>query len=374
MEPVMRNRYIVFSSLTEDRGHLLLDDEFWFRNLRALNYRPRVFSSTHSVANLAPYASGEPDTLVAFPNFSALSKVSYRLNLVAKSLWSPRIRDSKVIVQGFDEMAILPFLARARLGRNQIGLVLTNNISKERFDRNGPALRRLLRIIFRFSDRIFYHSDFELELIRRYVSLDAAILRKLSKLKYHLLGNKHLRVTSQEKSESIVFFGPVMDSKPWRAIIDLIKADTLHQYVYRFFNMQAHYQAEIRSCLGDRRSVEFISGYRDHAAYIRSICSAKYVFLPHNELFEGKLSGILCDAIACETPVISDRIEPVLEFSREYGHIGHIHSYSTDCNWPNAFLRASADPFGYECLRAAMRRIQTSHSERAIINEFVQAF
>ena len=124
--------------------------------------------------------------------------------------------------------------------------------------------------------------------------------------------------------------------------------------------------------LDNRKNISFHNKYLEYEEYLNIIKSSKFVFLPHNFLFEGKLSGILCDCISIGTPVISNNIEPVMEFFKEYGSMGYIFDYSKDRTWPERFLELQSIN-EYEKFVASMKKCRNNHTNKLIINEFLDA-
>jgi hypothetical protein len=324
--------------------------------------------------NLARDGAWDGEAMKAWRDMDFLNRVSPRFTLLTRMVQCAKIRESNIVLQGFDEVAVLPFLFRARRARNRVGLVLTNNISKERFDRSRRVLTSLLRLIFQLGDRIFYHSDHEFALIRNYVTQEQNLLAKCRKLKYHLLGKLPPSYPIERNLRTISFFGPVMEAKPWGPICNLIQHDSRNHFTYRFYNIQPKIVAEVRNKLGSNCRLEFIAEYQTQQKYLESIASSGYVFLPHNELFAGKLSGILCDSVACGTPVISDCVEPVIELSKRYGKIGYIFEFNSDPDWPGKFLRFAETNAEYYDFQAALKRIRHAHTEQTIIEEFLRDF
>lgn len=252
-------------------------------------------------------------------------------------------------------------------------MVLTNNVSPERLKRSKKLLPFLLNIIFRQSFRVYYHTDFEFKLIKKIVK-DENLLSRFEKLKYHLLGADSNIDEINRNSKIISYFGPVMNAKPLSIIIDLIRADTKHTYKYNFYNVNAENINYIRSNISASTRVKFNDSFMTHEQYIRSIKESTYVFLPHNCLYEGKLSGIFCDSISNSVPVISDLIEPIIEYFKTYGQMGYIFDFHKNQHWTKEFFTDYNDNNLYENFKLSMKNCQISHQEERIIEEFITTF
>ena len=363
--------FVIFSSLTEDKGHLLLDDNFWFKNLILIDERTKIFTSETSVKNLSAQFNEYNNSFISFKEFPILKKINSRLHLFAKILFCPPIKNSTIVIQGFEELSLILFLYRIRNWNNKIILVLTNNVSPERIKKSKWLLQFLLRYIFNKCNNVFYHTEFEYKLIQQIVK-DSSQLLKIKKLKYHLIGLFYSNLTKVDSSNYISFFGPILPSKPIDDICKLILADSNSQFQYRFVNIDLISEKIILKKLDNRTNISFHNEYLGYEEYLNLIKSSKFVFLPHNSLFEGKLSGILSDCISIGTPVISDNIEPVLELFKKYGSMGYIFNYSKDSNWPNKFLELQSNN-SCDKFVVSIENCRNNHSNTIIINEFLHS-
>ena len=278
--------FVVFSSLTEDKGHLLLDDNFWFKNLILIDERTKIFTSETSVKNLSAQFNEYNNSFISFKEFPILKKINSRLHLFAKILFCPPIKNSTIVIQGFEELSLILFLYRIRNWNNKIILVLTNNVSPERIKKSKWLLQFLLRYIFNKCNNVFYHTEFEYKLIQQIVK-DNSQLLKIKKLKYHLLGLFYSNLKKVDSSNYISFFGPTLPSKPIDDICKLILADSNSQFQYRFVNIDLISEKIILKKLDNRTNISFHNEYLDYEEYLNLIKSSKFVFLPHNLLFEG---------------------------------------------------------------------------------------
>jgi hypothetical protein len=372
LNKVNEQPFVIFSSLTEDIGHLILDDLFWFRNLVQVGKKTIVYSSEFSIRNLSKLNAAPPENLIAFRDFPVIKNINYRLFLIFRMFFIKPIRNKKIIIQGFDEITILFFFWKIWKRNNKVALILTNNVSPERLKRSKKFLPFLLIKIFRQSDRVYYHTDFEFNLIKKLVK-DEKLLIRFVKLKYHLLGAVSNNDEINKNPKIISYFGPVMNAKPLSNIIDLMRADEKHIYKYHFFNVDAENIIYIRTKIPANTRVEFSDRFMKHEQYISAIKESTYVLLPHNWLYEGKLSGIFSDCIANGVPVISDLIEPVIEYFKAYGSMGYIFDFHKNQHWAKEFLTGYDDNL-YESFKLAMKNCQTSHLEEKIIEEFITTF
>ncbi len=374
MNNFSKNPFVIFSSLTEDTGHLMLDDIFWFDNLINKFPNTRIFTSKTSANNLLRKYPTLNNNIYSFKDFPFLKKISYRLFIIARLIFSEKIKNSNIIFQAFDEIGILIYFIRICKRNNKFYVIPTNNISPERLIKSRWLLQWMLRKIIVNSDRIFYHTDFECELIKSYISISPYVLKKCYKLKYHLIGEGKKEVVNENLFSDFVisYFGPTMISKPISDFCDLMKADNFAngKFQFRIVNVSSEVKEVITSIFGEKNKIDFINEYFVHEEYIKLIQASKYVFLPHNHLYEGKLSGILSDCISNGIPVISNKIEPLLEFFKNYGEMGFIFDFSSSTDWCSRFLENCNDE-KYIYFKTSMLKCKNDHSHDKIINEFI---
>jgi len=362
--------FLVLSPLTETTGHLLRDDAFWFDNLSLLDPEVTIITSAASAAALRQQFPAGAERCIEFREFPWAKRLGYRLFYTLRLLSLPSIRHRRVVIQAFEEVSLLLYLLRLRRHDNHVGLVLTNNISPERFARHPKFLAFLLREVFRRVDVVFYHSDFELCLIHQFVGPVPPSTR-FAKLKYHLIGEARPSHGEAETPGPVVtFFGPASASKPLEAIFPLIAADGSRCFTYRFVNLSADHAETVRRRFPDNGNITFINRYLGEAEYHVIIRESLYVFLPHNRFYEGKVSGILSDCIANGVPVISDTIEPLLELCQAYGPIGCVFSYDAESDWVGR-LRVMQSMEAQTQFRMALRRCFELHAPHIILQEFL---
>ena len=104
--------FIIFSSITEDKGHLLLDDLFWFSNLIHSFPDTKIITSATSAKNLQIRYPDFKKNISSFIDFPILKKLNYRFHLLGRLIFCEKIRNSKIIFQGFDEIGILFYFFR----------------------------------------------------------------------------------------------------------------------------------------------------------------------------------------------------------------------------------------------------------------------
>ena len=97
--------------------------------------------------------------------------------------------------------------------------------------------------------------------------------------------------------------------------------------------------------------------------------NSTFVFLPHNFLFEGKISGIFSDSISLFTPVISDKISPVADFFNYYGSLGYIYDFNSQ-KWCNEFLEQNIEDY-YETIIDNIESCINNHSLTTISSDFI---
>lgn len=363
--------YFIYSPLTEEVGHLILDDFFWFKNLLIKNYNVSILTSKESTINISSQLPNISKSLFFFKDCKWLKRINYRLFLIYRIFKSKKIKNSTLIIQGFEEISILLYLIRIKNCRNKVILIHTNNISPERLIRSKWFLKYILNKIFKRCDIIVYHSDYVFNKMKLIIN-NQNEYNKLVRIKYHLLGNNYSDFCDDRQHNYISFFGPTMLSKPVHDICSLIRCDKNKYFNYRFLNVNDDDEMTINKLVNNLSNVSFVKKYFSHQEYLNLIKKSTYVFLPHNFFYEGKLSGIFSDCVALGIPVISNNIDPVNNYFEEYGQMGFIFDYSKDIYWQEKFLSNCNNVESYKVFLDSMKNCRNQHNESLIINEFLR--
>jgi glycosyltransferase involved in cell wall biosynthesis len=155
---------------------------------------------------------------------------------------------------------------------------------------------------------------------------------------HHMLGYSRTRLPLAERANRILNLGPVSVRRPVEPVIDLIKADVDGKFRYVMKNMSG-LSDEQRRFLGNHPNVDFSTEFLDDDAFYEAIGTAALLISTHNQLFEGKLSGPISDAIASGTPVIANRMSPHDEMFEQFGDMGYLVDYD-DRGWIERILSA----------------------------------
>lgn len=377
LNKIIEKPFVIFSSLTEDKGHLILDDVFWFSNLVDIFPDTRIITSDTSAKNLLQKHPGCKKNILSFTDFPLLKKINYRLHLLGRLISCEKIKNSNIVFQGFDEFGLLFYFLRIWGQNNLLFVVPTNNVSPERLNKSKWILQWMLKKIIAKSDKFLYHTDYEYNQIKSRICNESKFLKSCQKLKYHLIGGDGQKINlNKNGNEGIVsFFGPTMSSKPYADFCKLMQADNNAngKFKYRIINVSSEVESEIKLIFGEKNKIVFLNEYLEHNSYINLIATSTYVFLPHNHLYEGKLSGILSDCISNGTPIISNNIEPVLEFFRNYGNMGFVFDFDNEINWEFDFLN-KVNAIDYQEFLASMDKCKSDHYQSKIIQEFLEGY
>lgn len=361
----MTRKTLIFSSLTGGKltGHMILDDVFWIKYFKSQGIEADIITSAYSKANLQklfPSHQGAINTFEGQPDddFAGRSK------LIRKVFASPRVRNSLVVIQGFEELSILVFLIKNLGGNNQYVLVPTNNIAKGRITGKGRLLRWLLKAIFLLVDKVFCHTQFEITLINRLIHFSDE--KKLEVVKYHQGVNRERSAASLSNRPILSFFGPAKPDKTLQPLVDLVLADKKGIWDYRVYN-PGDYQAELLSTIEDKANVQVIKHWMNSEEYETAVCQSSYILLSQNRDYEGKLSGNLCDCIAYSIPFISTNISPVNEYVTKYGELGFICDFDQP-QWAEKLF--SSDPLIKMTEHIeAMKKMRADYTEQCLIEE-----
>ncbi|MBW7835267.1 MAG: hypothetical protein H3C28_01320 [Sphingomonadales bacterium] len=338
-----RSQIVVFGLLTDDDKsmHLLLDEVFWLQYFKSNKIRATLVTSEFSRHKILRDCPDLASSIKMFPDYLKQFLSLNRLSLIERVFTAPRPRNSLVLVQGFEEVSLLIFLMINMFRNNKYILVLTNNISQDRLIRGGVALRLLLRLIFKRCHFVFCHSEFERELIYKYIK--PRNINSIVKIKYHLMIAHYTKPKTSFNKRIISFYGPLKLGKPIDDFVKLIRADTQKKFFYKIYNSGKNLEKGLIDDLRSRSNVQIIDKFMEYETYLQTVQESSYIFLPHDLAFEGKLSGNLCDCITNLVPFISNKIHPIIEFTQQYGDLGYMYDFQKDHDWPNYFLQYEAE-------------------------------
>jgi hypothetical protein len=353
----------------KETGHLILDDTYWVGYFK--NKLKGLYSSEFSISiQRQKFSFYENKFHIIYRNKNRL----YLLDSILRCFAVPLPRNSDILIQGFEELPILFFLLRAKFLGNKIYLVLTNNICTYRINPNRYILKGILKIIFKLSNKVIYHTDFELMLINKYLKPGKAT--KFEFVKYQLL-TKDLQCENYKipfvGNKCISFFGPIKRDKPIEPFLDLVKADKEKKFSYKIFNPGEKHVDDIIKKINDNQNVEVVNQFLSFEEYEKAVKESAIIFLSHDFTYEGKLSGNICDCISKRKPFISNNISPVKDFVVEYGQIGFVYDLENDSTWTLTFLK-SIDEEKYNGVLKNLERLQSEFTDEKIKQELDLVF
>jgi hypothetical protein len=328
-------KIVLFDYLNPGFGHLMLDDEYWVKTFIDLNLPFEVITSEESKRNLVVKNLCSEENIFSFKNFDWIQKINYHLYQIIRLLFSKKFKKSYILVQGFNEISLIPYLLLNTFFKNSFIIILTNNISNGRLYKNR-ILKILLKIIFSNSHTIIHHSDKEKKMINEIFNSKNKCFKKT----YHLLSNNSSLQKESVKFKTITFFGPVKIDKPIESFIKLMESDKKNKFLYKILNVKEF--KEKYPELYRKENVIVMNNYLSFEDFNNEIKSSRYIYLPHSKQFEPKLSGNLCDSLNFGIPFISNIIEPVIELSEIYGEMGYVFNLETN-DWIDWFLQSECD-------------------------------
>jgi len=314
----------------EERGHLIDDDLFLTSCLLTLTPHVKVLTSETSAANINSKHMGVANGLKSFGFLGKIGRLRSVLRVVS-------IRTSgctDVVFQSFEEAQAIVFILLHP--RTRVHLIVTNNLALERSNRHPVIWRRLIRMALQRASSVIVHSEYEVCVVKDVCPVfnESRIFIK----PFHQVAAKRDRPEWLERSNTILFLGPILERKPIEPVIDMIKHDSEQRFRYVLRRVD-ELDADQRRFLESQPNVDISSGYISDAEYYDLFSSSTLVLKTHNRLFEGKLSGPFCDAIASNTPVIATDMSPHNEYFKKFGPMGFLVDYS-DPDWADEIINS----------------------------------
>lgn len=170
----------------------------------------------------------------------------------------------------------------------------------------------------------------------------------------------------------ILYVGPTSPYKPLQPMVDLIEADAACKYHYHFCCMDTGTETgAILARVSGRGNVTIQYGYLADEDYYGTIASAHWVILPHDRSFEGRSSGVFCDAVATGTPILSRDIAPQSDYFSQFGPMGLLVDFER-AGWTSEVLGFDLRS-AYPEFASAMERVREDGSIESIRRSFAHA-
>jgi hypothetical protein len=328
-------RLLVIDPLANEKeGHLYDDDLFWSKNLPQYVAKFGIRTSIGSINNISSALSlihnAIPIDTKPIPYW--FSKKSHqKLRLLILSLTIRTSNYKHILFQSFEEISTIFFkLFRPTC---KVHIIVTNNLSEDRFLRNPKLHKILLKTVFKIVDTIFVHSQFEVDLLTNKYNINN---EKVFIKPFHQFYAVDRFKNKKGSSGHVLFIGPQRINRPLKPFLELIIADSGNKYNYLITGVKETdfigYEEVLR-----KKNVKISFGYTPKKEYLQNIDNANLLILTHNRYFEGRLSGVFCDAVSSRTPVITSSISPITEFFSKYGELGLIVDYDNE-EWTKLVL------------------------------------
>jgi hypothetical protein len=362
------SKIVAISPHTQNKcsGHLLADEVYYYRFMRRF-YENFEFHVCDASREHLKECVGSDEHLIAHR--------PYRRGVIAAMKYLSKVdpaRNSHIIFFGYCELLVL--MALLRYSKNKalpITLVSTNNIGRARL-RNAPIRFRLFFLACSWRRvNLVVHTRAECQLFRAAVpNYQGAVYVR----KHQLLSPRggRLKADTVTRDElTIGFIGPARREKPLRSILPFLVLLQQAGHNLRFCRLSDEdYKLAVTSGI-DPDGLRFSTGYLTESDYDKFVERLDVIVLPHTPDFEGKLSGLLCDAIAHRKVIISRGMEPVKSFEQEFGCIGPRTEFSpTDAVRVETEIRNNLPQYllNLEAIAAAYRQEEIDRNLNEVIS------
>ena len=300
-------------------GHLVHDDIAMSEVLAGLSERFELRTSSPESAAHVQEQLGLKAALVTSPNGY---RRFFRAQMVAQAVSMPCGGFRHVVFQSPEEVSLLAFMLR-HPGK-KVYIIVSHNLFQGRMDRHPVIGRFFLKTVLRKAAGVFVHCQYEADLVTQNfgVALDSVFVTP-----YHKMSVPRTVLPWEKKTNQVVFFGPETSYKPLAPMVELIRRDTERRFRYVFRAMR-DIDPDHRSFLEAQPNVDLGSGFVPDEEWFRLFSEAALVVLTHEKVFEGRLSGILCDAVASGTAVVARSMAPQTEFFERFGEMGFLTDFA----------------------------------------------
>ena len=225
---------------------------------------------------------------------------------------------NKLIFFGFEERSQLvqAFIAQFIFAKSYI--VITNNFSKARIKKVLWLYKYGL-----FRSHIIVHTQYEYKLISKYGIRDSRITIR----PHWMFIDRTLTLSNDKRIYDFLVVGPLKNDKPLFPLEALKVSDKQGMKLLKV-NLPENLPFQ------EKFSVENIAGSFSSEEWNSIFFRSHTVLLHLSEDYEGKLSGIFMDAIACGCEIIVSAIEPYLSiseiFNRKETHGGRYLTFKSN--------------------------------------------
>lgn len=352
---------LIIDPLAESNGHLLEDDLFWVQALSNRMDRFQLVSSKESVERIAcNYLNANVLPHSRLGDLFLRSTNSYHLKYLARMTKNVHGFDN-VLLQSFHELSALWFSILNP--KANLYLIVTNNLTGAGV--NTPRRQALQRILFKRASGIFVGSRFEQDLIA--TQFPEVPQERVHKMRYHKIGVGRKIVPLSERRREIAFLGAATEERGCDTFINWAALDCNGNYSYKIYG-----KVNLNSTQRDRIAslyprIQVIDHYLSDDDYHEVIAKAMFIALPFRKSLEGRLSGVLCDAISHGTPVIASYMEPHIDMFESYGDFGFLVSSDSD-KGINEILKSKIEPV-WEVFQLAMSKARSDNSLDSIADQ-----
>lgn len=352
---------LIIDPFAESKGHLLDDDFFWIKGFYRKCDRLKLISSEKSISRIREYF---PDVKAkSFIFFSEYFKFCHHLKYILRVISINTAGFDKVLFQSFHEISSLIFsLLHPKV---DIYLIVTNNLSGRGKLSSRKILLFIQRLLFSRVSGIIVHTRYEKELLPRLYPRVSE--EKIFTKPFHKISQPHRILELNERENRISFFGRMSEERGLDDFLRMASLDKTRKYTYSVYGNTSFSNKQEKLFNSIKAPIEVNRGYFSDEEYYRFIRESMYVVLPYKKSLEGRISGILCDAIACGTPVIASMIEPHIEFFEKYGPMGYLLGSSNLEEWKR-ILNNNSMVNSWEKFQKALSLARSEHCDEDVIS------
>lgn len=323
------NLLVIDPFANEDYGHLLDDDLFWATHLANKVDKFGIRSSSASIAHILKVLKLSKTSMIdAKPLLGyKFQKLPERVRLILMALFIRTGGYSDILFQSFEEISTLIFILLRP--NKRVHLIITNNLSLDRFEHRPIYIKILLKSVFHRAKTLFVHSQFEVDLLTKKLKTDPT---KIKIKPFHQFAISWPKKSFAKDSGWILHIGAIRISRPIEPFLDLIRADYEKKNNYVIAGI-ADSDLHLLQDISSQDNVSIFSGFLSKHDYNKLISEAKLIILTHNHFSEGKLSGLFCDAVASGTPIVSAPIAPITDYFKNFGKLGILVDYKQNEWW-----------------------------------------